>query len=128
MSELIPSMIIVIDALDEVDPDKRHELLQAFETICSTASNPVKLFVSSRNDTDIRTMLEGLLNLFIYATDSRGDIETFVVKEVKTVIKRKRLIGGKVSPELENLIVQTLIGRAEGMFRWVESSAQRVYN
>ncbi|KIM98437.1 hypothetical protein OIDMADRAFT_20084 [Oidiodendron maius Zn] len=128
MSELIPSMIIVIDALDEVDPDRRHELLQAFENICSTASNPVKLFVSSRNDTDIRTMLEGSLNLFIDATDSCGDIETFVVKEVKTVIKRKRLIGGKVSPELENLVVQTLIGRAEGMFRWVQLQIELICN
>jgi hypothetical protein len=37
---------IIIDALDECDPVRRHELLGAFDTIIRDSANVVKIFVS----------------------------------------------------------------------------------
>ena len=45
--------IILIDALDECNPERRYELLEALDTILQECANLVKIFVSSRDDGDI---------------------------------------------------------------------------
>lgn len=44
---------IILDALDECEKDRRHELLEAFDEIISQSTEVVKLFVSSRDDINI---------------------------------------------------------------------------
>jgi hypothetical protein len=51
-----PAMII-IDALDECNNETRHELLEGLDTIISQSDNLVKVFVSSRDDVDIVSIL-----------------------------------------------------------------------
>jgi hypothetical protein len=58
-----PVLTIFIDALDECDPERRSELLDAFETILIEAPTLVKLMVSSRDDQDIVWRLKGHMNL-----------------------------------------------------------------
>ncbi|KAF2682392.1 hypothetical protein K458DRAFT_390882 [Lentithecium fluviatile CBS 122367] len=60
-----PLATIVIDAMDECNPQKRHELLKALEHILRNSSSLVKIFVSSRNDQDIVLRLQHYLNLEI---------------------------------------------------------------
>lgn len=56
---------IIIDALDESDPDERWQLLESFENIIHSATSPVKIFVSSRDDIDIKLRLEKVPNHYI---------------------------------------------------------------
>jgi hypothetical protein len=45
--------VIVIDALDECDPGKRADLFDLLNDIRDQSLNLVKIFVSSRDDSDI---------------------------------------------------------------------------
>lgn len=107
--------IIIIDALDECDPDRRHELFEALDTIIQQSASLVKVFVSSRDDGDIVCRLTLSLNVFIGTSDNEADIKCFVRTEVARAIKKKRLIKGIISEQLKDRIVETLIDGAHGM-------------
>lgn len=106
---------IVIDALDECDPDRRFELLLALDRIIQKSANVVKVFVSSRDDNDIVCRLEDSPNVIIRASDNGKDIRRFVGSLVLQSVNNKRLLSGRVSGELRNHIIRTLEEGAQGM-------------
>lgn len=106
---------IVIDAMDEADASRRHELLDALERIIQQSSNVVKIFVSSRDEVDIVWRLENSPNLYVHAADNSDDIERFVRTELDVAIRSRRLLGGEVSDRLRELIVTRLVDEAHGM-------------
>jgi hypothetical protein len=106
---------IIIDALDECDPARRHELLAGLDNIIQQSASLVKVFVSSRDDNDIVCRLNHSPNLFIRASDNSEDIERFVLSEVAQCIKDKRLLSGRVSEGLKSRITATLEDGAQGM-------------
>lgn len=107
--------IIFIDALDECDPLRRHELLEALDTIITQSENLVKVFVSSRDDNDIVYRLENSPNVYISASDNEEDIIQFVHQEVESTIRNRRLLAGLVSEDLRSKIETVLIAGAQGM-------------
>jgi hypothetical protein len=109
---------IIIDALDEIHPDSRGRLIDALKSIIDSSPN-VKIFVSSRNDVDIRMQLEQLPYHYINATDNQSDIERFVRREVERGIERKSLLYGRLdlNDDLTKEVMQTLVAKANGM--WV---------
>ncbi|KAF8865087.1 hypothetical protein BDZ45DRAFT_580955, partial [Acephala macrosclerotiorum] len=117
---------IVIDALDECDPDERHKLLSALDTIITESASLVRVFVSSRNDGDIVCQLEESPNIFIRASDNSADIARYVQDKVSEAIMRKRMVKGKVSLEMKERIISTLIAGAQGMFRWASLQIQQL--
>ncbi|KAH0551769.1 hypothetical protein GP486_007014, partial [Trichoglossum hirsutum] len=106
---------IIIDALDECDPARRHELLLALDRIREDSANLVKVFVSSRDDQDIGFRLNNFPDVSIHATDNYEDIKNFVRLQVKQSIKDKILLSGNVTKELENRTISRLIEGAQGM-------------
>jgi hypothetical protein len=112
--ETIP-VTIVIDALDECDPSRRHELLSALNTIYDESRSLVKIFVSSRDNDDIARRLVTSTDIFIQAKDNSEDIERYIRSEVDCSIKEMRLLGGNVSSDLKRKIIATLIEGAQGM-------------
>jgi hypothetical protein len=112
--ETIPATII-IDALDECDPARRHELLLALDRIREESTSLVKVFVSSRDDQDIVCQLNHSPDVFIHATNNCEDIENFVRFQVNQSIKDKTLLRGNVTEELKNRITSSLIEGAQGM-------------
>jgi hypothetical protein len=106
---------IVIDALDECDPQKLYELLKALTEMLKISTGLLKIFVSSRDNADIRRLLETLPNLCIHAADNSEDIQRFIQLEVGQSIDDGRLLGGDVSLELRDLITKTLSDGADGM-------------
>jgi hypothetical protein len=105
---------IVIDTLDECDPSRRYELIVSLEEILHRSAN-VKIFVTSRDDSDIVCHLSNSPNLYIHAQDNREDIDRFIDLEVERAIDKKRLLGGQVSSNVKGLIVETLKRGAHGM-------------
>ena len=106
---------IVIDALDECDPDKRDVLLEALSRIVTDSTGLVKIFISSRDDGDIVLHLGECPNLKIQASHNQDDITRYVNSEVRKVIHSKKWRSGKVDKELEQYIELALIEKAHGM-------------
>ena len=106
---------IVIDALDECDPEKRGILLEALSSIVTDSAGLVKLFVSSRDDRDIVLHLGECPNLKIQASHNQSDITRYVNSEVSKVIHSRKWRSGKVDKMLEQEIKLALIEKAQGM-------------
>ena len=107
--------VIVIDALDECDPARRHELLQALDRIIQISASLMKVFVSSRDDNDILCSLSESPNVYIHASDNDEDIQRFVRAEVNQAVKDRRLLCGDLSDSLKDHIICTLTRGAQGM-------------
>ncbi|KAL2069304.1 hypothetical protein VTL71DRAFT_15642 [Oculimacula yallundae] len=119
---------IIVDGLDECDPVKRQDLLDAFQKIIMESDNVVKIFVSSRDDHDLAHRLSKIPNLYIKASDNGGDIERFIKSRVEEAISKERILCGKVTQALKNTIVKILIQKAEGMFRLASLHIQSLCN
>lgn len=112
--EIFPRTTIIIDAFDESDPVERSRLLDVLTLIVrSLATTVVKIFISSRDDMDIKLKLEHLPNLYIAAWDNSTDILRFIYREMSASNKNKRLF--KLPEALKREIISTLATKADGM-------------
>ncbi|OCL07799.1 hypothetical protein AOQ84DRAFT_389280 [Glonium stellatum] len=120
-----PLTTIIIDAMDECNPRKRHELLKALEQIIRDSSSLVKIFVSSRNDQDIVLRLQHYPNLEIDSRRNGDDIARFVKNQTEQLIQDGELLQYSTSQvEMKKLIVDEVIKGATGMFRWASMQLQ----
>jgi len=78
LSNIYPSITFVIDALDEVNPHDRPALLDALTEMVAQSNNLVKVFISSRDNIDIRLRLENMPNVYIDVRDNAEDIGRFM--------------------------------------------------
>ena len=111
--------ILVIDGLDECEPSRRQDLLNALTNIIHKSSNVVKVFVSSRDDQDLVHHLSQTPNIYIRAAENTSDIIKFVETRVDDAIARKKILLGKVPDDLRKAIIKSLVEKAQGMFRLV---------
>jgi len=107
---IYPRTTLVVDALDECEKHKRLELIETIDYLLAEASNPVKIFVSSRPDGDIKERLKDRANIEINATDNQDDISKFVNSEI---VKHRRWT--KMPVKLKTQIVETLQQQSQGM-------------
>lgn len=108
---------IIIDALDECDIETREGLFDLLEDVVSTSNrNPVKAFITSRDDGDLRKKFEDSPNVYIQEGDNSGDINHYIRAEIEVCIKKKRLLDGKVNVCLKAQIVSALEEGARGMY------------
>jgi hypothetical protein len=114
--EHYPLTLIIIDAFDECDPDKRADLLEALEAILRESSSLVKIFISSRDDQDIVFQLKQYPNLEISSDRNGDDIAKFVKAETKKLIEKKKLLRySQAREEMEELILSKVVHGATGM-------------
>ena len=118
--EYYPMTTIVIDALDECDPEKRDMLLDAMESLLHNSSlGLLKVFLSSRDDQDIVCTLREYPNLDLVSSRNSPDIEAFVREETNKLVKKRRLLRNSDAKEaLKVLIIEEVSKGADGMFRW----------
>lgn len=107
---LYSQTILILDALDECDPTLRWKLVEMMQYLISKSEQPLKIFISSRPDGDIKRRFTSRPNIEIQATDNQGDIEKFVNEE----IDRPRQ-WGPISAPLRRDIVNILLERSQGM-------------
>ncbi|PMD29095.1 hypothetical protein L207DRAFT_642687, partial [Hyaloscypha variabilis F] len=110
---IYPRTTLIIDALDECEKHKRLELIVALDYVLAQASNPVKIFISSRPDGDIKERLKDRANIEIDATKNQDDVSRFVNAEI---VKHRR--WKNMPPRLQARIVETLQEQSQGMFQW----------
>jgi len=110
-----PQTTICIDALDEVDHKLRFELLEALKNVVERSNSLVKIFATTRMDTDILMQFEMYPRIELEPDDNADDINRFVEEKVKEMIERKRLLHGNVPNALKEEICQVLCERSKGM-------------
>ena len=118
--EHYPVTTVVIDALDECNPEKREMLLDAIESLLQDSSlGLLKVFLSSRDDQDIACTLREYPNLDLVSSRNSADIEAFVREETNRLVKKQRLLRNSHAKEaLKALIIDEVSRGADGMFRW----------
>jgi hypothetical protein len=78
-----PQTTLVIGALDECSADSRADFVKLLdELVADACRGPVKVFVSSRLDEDIRQRFAAGPNVGIRATENGADIARFVKAEI----------------------------------------------
>jgi hypothetical protein len=111
---LYPRTTLVLDALDECDLGSRHKLVKAIKRLLSKSERPLKVFISSRPDRDIRQQFlsepNSEPNIEIQARHNEKDIRKFVDEEI---IKHEA--WRDMSPSLQEEIVKTLLDGSQGM-------------
>lgn len=116
LAEQYPMTTIVIDALDECDPEKRADLLEALESILRDSTSLVKIFVSSRDDQDIVWHLQNYPNLELSSEKNKDDIALFVREETSTLIRKRKLLRWSADREsLRTEIIEKVTTDADGM-------------
>jgi hypothetical protein len=116
LTERYPLTTIVVDALDECDPERRADLLETLESILLESSSLVKVFVSSRDDQDIVLQLQHYPNLELSSGKNKDDISSFVTAETQSLIKSKKLLRLSSNKEkLKTEIIEHVTKNADGM-------------
>lgn len=106
---------IIVDALDECNPTRRHTLFTAIRRITEEAASPVRVLLSSRDDGDILDQLASEPAICIRPSHNADDIAYFVRQAVAKSIDEKRMIRGMVPAALQSTIEETLTRDAQGM-------------
>ncbi|KAL2809119.1 ankyrin repeat-containing domain protein [Aspergillus granulosus] len=104
---------LVIDALDECDPENRDALIEALNSFIRDSEKPVKIFISSRPDPSIATELERSPNVGIQASDNQDDIRKYLDIELDKQAKKVAILK-----RMKGEIMSKLLERAQGMFQW----------
>ncbi|RMJ06853.1 hypothetical protein CDV36_013538 [Fusarium kuroshium] len=105
---------IVIDGLDECNKETRYILMDALEEFLNSSSHPVKIFIASRNDTDLKARYESGQHLEIQATDNQQDIEQFIEDK----LDKSPQFRSKISSQTQTKIVSTFKTKSQAMFQW----------
>ncbi|KAK4176463.1 ankyrin repeat-containing domain protein [Triangularia setosa] len=110
------TVVVVVDALDETSPSSWETLTDAFQNLREQCPS-LKLLVTSRNELPIARAFHALPSASIEQSDVADDIQHYVEGEVGTKVKQRKL---KLrDPELQNVIVESLVTGSKGMFQWV---------
>ena len=111
---------IIIDALDECDPERRDTLLDTIENLLQESSlGLLEVFLSSRDDQDISCTLREYSNLDLVSSRNSADIKAFVREETNRLVRKQRLLRNSHAKEpLKRLIIEEVTRAADGMFRW----------
>jgi hypothetical protein len=115
LTDMYPQTTICIDALDEVEHEIRPKLLSALKHVVNTSKTLVKIFATTRMDTDILLQFQTFPRIEMQPDDNRCDIVNYIEAEVQNVIERKQLLHGVIPPGLKVEIRNALCKRSKGM-------------
>ena len=101
---------IIIDALDECS--QPYPLLRTLKRVVTDSAGRVKLFVSSRMNVDVSSVLVNVTRVDVQIGDTSEDMSKYISKELKE--SDRRLLRGR-EPELEDRVIAILNSRAQGM-------------
>lgn len=107
---------VVVDALDECSEEERKSLVMILTRQLRLEGCHVKLFLTSRPENDLHGLLKGSHSHQIDTDDTSKDIKPFVAAELASRIADGKLLGGKVTSELREELVDTISAQADGMY------------
>ena len=105
---------IIVDGLDECG-SRTSDVTNSLTSICSNAGSNIRSLFLSRDEYEIRELLQEQYNIVEISTH-KEDLELYVAAEIES--RQWKLGRGQLrirSPELKDHIIKTLVERAEGM-------------
>ncbi|UKZ68210.1 uncharacterized protein TrAtP1_009245 [Trichoderma atroviride] len=111
----LPRTTLVLDSLDELEPQHMQEIISFFVDLVNDSKRPVKIFVSSRFTTDIYNEVHRAINKptrMDIAEQNQGDIERFIRERTTRFDCHWR------NDEVKGKVVEKISKGANGMFRW----------
>ena len=109
-------LFIVIDALDECETAEREEVTTFLRSLLESGeAYRVKILITSRPEDDLFLAFDDQSSYRIDVDDTTEDIEPFVVNRVGELVRSKKLLRGKVLPDLQKEVIDTLNRKADGM-------------
>ncbi|KAJ5488374.1 Short-chain dehydrogenase/reductase SDR [Penicillium expansum] len=128
LTEAHPRTTIVIDALDESPREERADLVEALEYIIDNSTSLVKIFVTSREEGDLRLSIQAHSGVQVTWVENGSDIEKFVNFETNRLVAKNQLLAyirvKTTKEDLKTLIKEDTISKANGMFRWAQLQLQ----
>lgn len=115
LSEQFETLFLVLDALDECSLDQRGEILEVLHGLISLGRSHgchVKLFITSREEPDIKRALTTFPMIAIAAEKVNADIEAYIVYRMGSYLATADF---NIDDTLRNKIFSTLVGKADGM-------------
>ena len=106
---------ILIDAVDEIFPDRRYQFLEVLQSLMKGDNIMVKIWISSREETDIGLAFPQMEEVVIYR-QHQGEIRTYVEREITKLVQKKTLLHGEaVDDDFKRQIVDRISEKSEGM-------------
>ena len=106
---------IVLDAVDEIQSSLRHVVLSALIQIVQDSLSVVKVFMTSRDDSNIHALLPNAAAIRIQNKFTQTDIAEFVQRKLSSAIQDRRILNGIVSDSLKQDLMSALIAGAGEM-------------
>ena len=104
---------LILDALDECEESTRTKLVQNLQALLPRCDHPIRIFISSRPNPDIKAELHEGLNRSIEATDNCDDIRRYIDDTI-TKPDAPDFWRTKISSDLRQHVFGTLTEKAEG--------------
>lgn len=110
-----PRSCIILDAIDECSPEDKRILLDALREILQQTSTDTKLFISTRDDQDIKVDINVEPTVEVTAAQTTHDVNLFIENGVSKAA-RKTILHGDADQDLILLIKDRLQKGAGGMY------------
>ena len=123
-ASIYPQTTLILDALDECDAGRRHNLIQCLNTLLKVASNSVKILVSSRADEDIRLQFSSGPRVEIQAKNNSDDIAKYVEERIEKNVQWQQ----KISANTKALVKERLHEKSDGMFQWAALQVNQLFH
>ncbi|KAJ3080150.1 hypothetical protein HDU99_009143, partial [Rhizoclosmatium hyalinum] len=116
------SLLIIIDALDELNKDTRHSVLKILTTLCPQLPKFVKIITTGRPEHDIYYALQ-VVSPFVLSPNNvqnKNDLEVFVKYRFKT-------LWGESEGNLEvEKCCKELVEKADGLFIYARNVCEYI--
>ncbi|KAG7424847.1 Ankyrin-3 [Fusarium oxysporum f. sp. raphani] len=113
---------ILLDGVEQVEDESSGLLLQSLSDIMSRAENVVKVFITSRNSSDILSSLPTAKEIVVTADQVHNDMARFITQKIDDA----KLISGRLSPNTRSCLIKELLDDAGEMFLWVHRQIQQL--
>jgi hypothetical protein len=107
---IYPRTTLVLDALDECELRNRLQIIEVFDYLLAESSQPLKIFISSRPDQDIKKRLKDRASIEIGAQDNCNDITKFVKSRIC-----QHSGWHTMDAKLQTKIITTIQDKSQGM-------------
>ncbi|KAI9162873.1 Vegetative incompatibility protein [Paramyrothecium foliicola] len=105
---------IILDGLDECERETRHILMDLLDDMIERSPQPLKVYIASRTDQDLRKRYHKTHNLEVTASDNSADIEKYLLNK----LEQSEFCRTKLAPKVRNKVLSTFNDKSQGMFQW----------
>ncbi|KAH7195473.1 ankyrin repeat-containing domain protein [Fusarium oxysporum] len=113
---------ILLDGVEQVEDESCGLLLQSLSDIMSRAENVAKVFITSRNSSDILSSLPTAKEIVVAADQVHNDMARFITRKIDDA----KLISGRLSPNTRSCLIKELLHGGGEMFLWVHRQIQQL--